>query len=331
MILQAVETIVSIFLMIAAGLFIAWRKWITPEGAKAVPRIIINIAVPAMIVYFFSADISRTMIFSSWLPLLIVFIVVPVTFFIGKLAAVVFRVPKERRGVFNALFSFSNSVFIGFPVAYALFGDAGMPFAVFYYFANTTYFWTLGYYGIRKDADRLAGKKTKITPGEVLKKLLIPPIITILIMFALVFLDIRLPGFVLQTAKHLSALTTPMSLIFMGSMIFWAGKEGVAYERDLTPVIIGRFLIAPAVCFLACSAAMTLFNGKFAALDMYLMRSVFTVQTGLPVMTTTAILADLYGAGSRYATRSYFWTTLLSLVTIPAFMLVFHFLRLSTV
>jgi predicted permease len=51
------------------------------------------------------------------------------------------------------------------------------------------------------------------------------------------------------------------------------------------------------------------------------MRNVFTVQMGLPVMMQTTIVSELYGADVEYATKNVLLTTLVSLVTIPLYMI----------
>jgi predicted permease len=312
--------------MIAAGIFISWKRWVTAETMKIFPKIIINVALPCMVIYFFSEKLDRQQLFESWLPILMVFIIVPLTFVLGKLVAAVFRIPKTRRGVFAALFPFSNSIFIGLPVATALFGDAGIPFAIYYYLANTTFFWTLGFYYIRRDTDAISGNENKIGFVDVIKKLASPPIITLVVMFAVVFSGLKLPGLIVTTAEKISGIITPLSLIFMGCMIYSYGRKCIGFEKDLVPVMLGRFIIAPGLLFAASMLAVNLFGGQFGSIDPELMRNVFTLQAGLPAMTNIAIVAENYGADSGFATKSFFWTTAVSLLTIPAYMLLFSFI-----
>ena len=325
MVWQAVQAVVVIFLMISVGLFVAWRKWVTPEIANAFPKLILNIALPCMIIYSLSSKFTQQQLFDAWLPLAIVFVLVPVTFMIGRLFAVVFRIPKTRRGVFTVLFSFSNSVFIGFPVAQALFGDVGMPYATFYYLANTTFFWLFGYYSIRKDADMISGRHSDISITEVLKKLVAPPIITILVMFIVVLTGIKLPGPLLSAADYVGRMTSPLSLIFMGCVIYNIGKKSFSYEKGMGIVLLGRFVIVPVLCFAVCTLVISLVAPQGAEADLLLMRNVFTVQISLPVMTQTVIVSEMYGADTKYATQNVVWTTLASLITIPVYMMVIQY------
>jgi len=326
MIWDSMQAVFIIFGLIGAGMLAAWRKWITPDIAKAFPRLLVNLAIPCMAVYHLYTGLDRQQVLDAWLPLLVLTLVYPVSYFTGKLFAVIFNIPKIRRGVFTVLFSFSNSMFIGFPVAQALFGDAGMPFAMYFYLGNTTFFWVLGYYAIRRDADEIGGSCSRLAAGEVIKKLVTPPIITIIVMFAVVMLQIQLPGFVVDTAKYMGALTTPLSLIFMGCVIWEAGLKGLGFEANIAHVLLGRFVLIPTLMFFACQLAIRLLAPDGAAADIVMMRNVFTVQAGLPVMTQTVILSQLYGADVKFATKSFIWTTIASVVFIPVYMILFQYI-----
>ena len=326
MVWQSVEAVFVIFIMVGAGIFVSWRKWVTRDISKAFPKLVVNLTVPCVLVYNLATTFTRQQLFESWLPLLIVFIVVPITFLIGRLAAKILKIPKTRRGLFTVLFSFSNSVFIGFPIAQALFGDAGMKYAIFYFLSNTLFFFLLGFYAIIRDADAITGKHYKISTKEVVKKLISPPIVTILVMFIIILTGIELPDLILTAAHYIGAITTPLSLMFMGCMIYFIGLKGMKYEKGMLPILFGRYILMPGICFGACTLAISLFSPGGATSELLLMRNVFTVQIGLPVMIQTTITAELYGADVEYATKNVVWTTVASLVTIPAYMVLFQYI-----
>ncbi len=321
MILNSLQAVFIIFAITAAGVFVAWRKWVSRETAKAFPKIVINLAVPGTVVYSLYTQFTRQQLIEAWLPLLIIFFVLPLSYVLGYIFARLLKVPVTRRGVFVVLFSFSNSVFIGFPVAQALFGDAGMPFAVFYFLANTTSFWLIGSFAIKRDADAIIGRQQPYRLGEAVKKLIQPPILTVAIMIVVIFAQIKLPDIILTTAKYIGNLTTPLSLIFIGCMIYDMGFKGMKWEKGIGAVFLGRFVIIPALCLGACLLGIALF-APGSADEFTLMRNVFVMQISLPAMTQTAIVSELYGADSEYATKNVFFTMLFSLITIPAYMLV---------
>lgn len=320
MLLNSLEAVFIIFAIIGVGLFVSWRKWVSRETAKVFPKIIVNISLPSLFVYSLYNNFSREQLLGAWLPLLIVFTTAVLAFYIAKAAAFLLRIPRNRRGVFIVAFAFSNSSFIGFPVARALFGDAGMPYAVFYFLAGHVTFWLMGNYAIERDADVINGETHRLSIGKSLKKLAQPPTLSTFIMFAVILAGIKLPDFILTTAKYIGDLTIPLSLIFIGCMIYNMGFSGMKWEKDLTPVLLGRFVVIPALCYGLCSLGLALFAPVLTA-DNILMREVFVVQIGLPALMQTAISAEVYGADSKFATKCVFFSTALSLITIPVFML----------
>lgn len=340
---DGLQAVFVIFLLIGAGVLAAWRKWLSPDMARALPTIIINIALPCNVASSLYSNfvtaradaeaagqlgLLQSELVSPWIPLLIAFLCMLVSYLLALPFARIFRIPRERRGVFTVLFAFSNSVFIGFPMAQALFGDPGMTYAVYYYLVNTTFFWTLGYSAIRRDADFIRGEQSKIGAGEVLKKLVTPPLIATLLMFGVIISGLKLPQIVLEACRYGGALTTPLSLMFAGCMIYEAGLSGFKYEKGIGPVLFGRFVLNPGICFDVCALAILLLSPAPQARvdELYFMRNVLTVQTGLPAMTLTVIVSQHYGADVLYATRGFVWTTLASLLTIPLTVLLFQFI-----
>ncbi len=320
MLLNSLEAVFIIFVIIGVGLFVSWRKWVSRETAKALPKIIINISLPATIAYNIYQDFPKERLINAWLPLLIIFAVTVAVYYLAMLAAWLLRIPRHRRGVFIVSMAFSNSSFIGFPVAVALFGEEGMLYAVLYFLAGLVTFWLIGNYAIERDADAANGHAQLKSIGQSIKKLAQPPTVATVIIFIIILAGIKLPDFILSTAKYIGDLNTPLSLIFIGCMIYNMGFAGMKWEKDLAPVLLGRFVVVPLVCFVLSTLGVLLFTPTLTAEHIF-MREVFVVQIGLPALMQTVISAEVYGADTEFATKCIFYTTALSLITIPAFML----------
>lgn len=112
--------------------------------------------------------------------------------------AKVANVKAHRRGLFAAIFSLSNSIFVGLPMSLALFGDVATPYTLLYYMANTTIWWTLGVYGIIRDNKT---ENQKVLNIDTLKRIFNPPLIGFLIGVGLVLLQIKLPKFIFDSFK----------------------------------------------------------------------------------------------------------------------------------
>lgn len=314
MILNSVSAVLTIFILISVGLFASHKKWLDRNIAQAFPKLLINFSIPANVLVTFSKSFTAEELGKAGILLLAPFAAIVAMILLAQLAARIFKIPKTRRGVFSVLFAFSNSVFIGFPVAQALFGDSGMPYAVFYYVAMTVCFWSFGYYSIKCDADKLTGTVKKISIPEILKKVFNVPLIAVAVSVLMVLFGIKLPALLSKPAEFLGSLTTPLSMIFIGCVLYDIGFTHLKMEKGIAIALIGRFAVSCAVMFGSC----LLFGVNGLA------RNVFLTQISLPAMSQAVITSDLVGADSGFAAKGVAWTTLLSLITIPAIILVFN-------
>ena len=316
MVLNAIGAVLSVFIMIGLGVFVYTKRWATRENAAIFSKIVINIGIPANVLYSFLTIFNRSQITESFPLMLAGFVVMIVSYAIAFFIAPLVRIKETRRGLFSVIFAFSNSVFIGFPVAQALFGDAGMPYAVMYYLVNTTMFWTLGYFGIRRDAAVINGKTERVSLKEVLSHIFNMPLMFIVLGVLLMYLNVQLPAFIMRVLDYASGLTTPLSMIFTGIVLADLGIKSMVFEWDVLKVLFGRVLIVPLIMLLAVWLMGMEGLGP----------QVFVVQSSLPVMLQSVILSEHYHADAAFASKSFTWTTVMALVTIPAYMVLVNFI-----
>lgn len=339
MVFGAVGSVIMIIILIAFGYLAAHFGWVSKGTPKFITKIIINITLPCTILYSFLNNFTAEGLRSSGHYILAAFAGVLLAYLAGKAAARAAKIERRRRGVFTALFSFSNSVFIGFPVAQAIFGDGGMIFAIFYFLANTTCFNTLGYMEIAGDGAYIRGREALAagtqgkldaqgglygeeketvpqgeTPRSILKRVLQPPLFAIGGAIFLVLLGVKLPVFIDSTLAYAGGVTSPLSLMFVGMILHRVGFKTLKFEKGLPLVMIGRFLIAPLI--MVGLSLLLLPADPFAS-------QVFIVQMALPCMVTAVIYAEATGADSGYATRGMVLSTLLSFIVLPVLVIIF--------
>ena len=78
-------------------------------------------------------------------------------------------------------------------------------------------------------------------------------------LIALTFADIRLPNFILDTAKSLGSMATPLCLIYTGFIIQNMGLKNLlhGWDRSSALVMAGRFAVTPLIVFAVLSAIRT--------------------------------------------------------------------------
>jgi hypothetical protein len=337
MIFGAIGSVIMIIILIAFGYLAAQFGWVSKGTPKFITKLIINITLPCTILYSFLNSFTADGLLSSGKFILAAFAGAFLAYLAGKAAARLAKIERRRRGVFTALFSFSNSVFIGFPVAMAIFGEEGMIFAIFYFLANTVSFNTLGYMEIAGDGAYIRSREA---PGEptgiaaegglygdekasfpqaetarsILKRVLQPPLFAIGGAIVLVLLGVRLPTFINATLSYAGGITSPLSLMFVGMILHRVGFKTLKFEKGLPLVMVGRFLIAPLI--MLGLSFLLLRSDPFAS-------QVFIVQMALPCMVTAVIYAEATGADSGYATRGMVLSTLLSFIILPVLVVLF--------
>ncbi len=305
---NAVRGVLSILLMISVGFYLAKRGVVDSRASKAFSATVIGVALPAYMVTNLTGTYDKQKLFELAGGLYIPFAVNVVCIALGYLIARLIKVPANRRGTFCTMFALSNTIFVGLPVNLALFGPASLPYALLYYIATTVFFWTFGSYSVSRDGGRADAKLFSIA---TLRNIFSPPLVGFMFAVALILLEAKLPAFLSDTLRYLGSMTTPLSMIFIGTVMASVRWKELRFDRSMAFVLLGRFAIAPALV-LTVSTLLGLPP---------LMKNVFVVQAAMPAMTTTSILAEAYGADAPYAATVTTLTTVVSLASIPFYML----------
>lgn len=226
---------------------------------------------------------------------------------VAVLISNIIKVNPERKGIFRAMFFASNTIFIGLPVNLALFGEQSVPYVLFYYVANTTVFWTIGIHSISKDK---GGSKDKVFSINTVKRIFSPPLLGLLAGMLIVMSGIRLPNFMLDSCRYLGQLTTPLSLLFIGISFSTIKIKDITFDKDMAALLLGRFVISPLIVYFL----------TFIIPIPSLMTKVFIIQSAMPVIAQSAIVAAAYGGDQYYATYMVTITSILSVAFIPVYM-----------
>lgn len=312
---DTITSIFSIVLIIMTGYVFMEKGWLNQEVGKVFSQIITNLAIPSYMLWNLMSTFTKEKLIHIAPGLAVPFLSIVACYIGGYLIAKLFDIKKEHQGTFYSMFAFSNTIFIGLPVNLALFGEDSMPYVLLYYIANTTLFWTIGTNGIRKDGAVGHEKEQARINSDVLKKIFSPPLMGFMLAIVFILLDITLPHFLLDTFRYLGNMTTPLSMLFIGIAIYGVKLKNIKLSKDMVIILLGRFVIAPLIII-----------GITYALPLpILMKKVFVIQSSLPVMTLTAVVAKSHQADAEYAAVMTTVTTISSMITIPIYMLIFQY------
>ncbi|MDR3563170.1 MAG: AEC family transporter [Negativicutes bacterium] len=305
--LHALEGVISIMIMVMLGCFLTTRGVFNQDNSRLLPKLVNNVALPAYFLWSLMTTFDQGKLLGMVYGLAVPFASMAISLAAGYAASKILKVADNRKGTFRSVFFASSAAFVGIPVNLALFGDVSIPYVVIYILANAFLFWTLGNYFISTD-----GQSTpqKIFSLDTAKNIFSPPLLGFIFATALILLGVHLPDFVLNTAKYLGAMTTPLALLFVGIILARVKLKNVRLTKDIVGPLVGRFVISPLAVILVA---------HFIPIPI-LMKKVFVIQAALPAMTNTTILAKVYGADAEYAAILTTLTTIISMLVIPLYM-----------
>ena len=302
---HALASVSIILLLTASGWLCGARGWMNAASKAFLSRFLLSLAVPCLSVYGLRNHLTREMVGGSLQMLLAALLCNAVSFALAWLLARLLRLPKARAGVFMVMCALSNAMFIGYAMCVELFGERCVPHVMIFYLANTCYTQTLAMWLIRRSGEGQGGGWR-----DALKFLRSPTVLGVLIGFALVLLDVRLPAFLMSYLRYMNNVVTPLALLLTGYIIYEMGWDKLRLDRDLAAAMAFRFLLAPALYAVCCSLAGI--QG--------LARDVFLVEASMPIVTQTVVAAAQYGADEQFAARGAALSTLASFVVIPVLM-----------
>lgn len=299
--------------MVAIGYSFTWKGFFGEATAKVFSTVVTNLALPAYMIWNLTSTFDKEKMLSLEDGLIIPFISMIACYAIGYIISKLIKVSSSRRGIFRCMFFVSNTIFIGLPVNVALFGDKSVPYVLLYYVVNTCLFWTVGVYNIGADGDEEQGK---LWSFQSLQKTISPPLMGFFIGVLLILLEIKLPFFITNTCKYLGNLTTPLSMLFIGISIYGLKIKDIKPSKDIAAIVFGRFVVSPLLVFLIAILIPV----------PTLMKEVFIIQAAMPVVTNASIIARAYNADYRYAAVMTTVTTVLAMIAIPIYMILFSYI-----
>ena len=306
--LHSVASVAIILLLTATGYFCAAKGWMGLEAKAFISKFVMRIAIPAMCVYGLTNNLTHEMVVQSWRMLLVPFICLTLLFLLSFLAGKLLKLPRRQLGVFMMMSSLSNSVFVGYAMCSELFGDACTPHVMLYYLVSTSFTQLVGLTLIRWSGE--SGKRVPLRTS-LRKFITTPTVLGVLIGFVLVLGDIQLPSLVTSYLRYMNNMVSPLALLLTGQIIYEIGLKRLRIDRIQCVMMIFRFLLSPALCALLCV--------PFGVTG--LARSVFMVESAMPVVTQTVVASAEYGADEQLAAQGAALSTLACFVVIPVLML----------
>ena len=256
---------------------------------------VLQITLPCMIFNSFNMRLTMEFMKEASFCLAIAFLICFMGWLVGKVAYN--KYPYEKKSILQYATMVNNASFLGLPIISSVLGEAGLALAAIFIIPNRIFMWTAGVSIFNKSADKKAAMK---------KVLANPCMIAVYLGLIQAAVHVPIPEFAQKAITGIGNCTTPLSMILIGSMMTALTLESF---KDWSTVYLGfvRLILLP----IAALVIMRLLGAD------EVLTACGVILTSMPAGSTTALLAEKYGADSVYGSKCVLTNTLFSLLTIP--------------
>lgn len=320
----AANAVLPIVLTIVFGYFLKRIKLLTPEFLDVGNKLTFRVLLPAML--FYNVYNIDSLCDVNFVFVLYGLAAVLVVFFLGILITCMFTKDNAKRGSLAQAMFRSNYAIIGLPLAESLFGAEGAAAAGVMSAFCVPLFNILGVVVLSiYNGDNKGGKLDvkKILLGVVKNPLILGTVAGIAALgirelFVACDISFRLTDieFLYKTLTNIKSICTPFALIVLGGRF-----EFSAVKRIWKEIVFGTAMRTVAVPVLGLGGALLLKQFVYPELS----GAHFATYIGVfatPVAVASAIMAKEMKADDELAGQLVVWTSLVSTVTIFAYVTV---------
>ena len=289
-----INTQLLLFLYMLCGVIIAKIGIIRDNNRQVVVRLLMDVAMPMMVLSAFNKPTTAEDIRASFLVMLIALAGCVVTGLIGK---VIWRKePENKRKVLMYASMFSNAGNAGLPILKLVFDDVGVFMGSMYLIPPRILQWTVG-----------LGFFVRPQKGSWVRNVLLNPmVVTIYIGAVLMATGWQIPGVFGSAITNLGNMTAPLSMILIGATLSGMNLK-MLLDKSVLLVSALRLLIFPMLFAVGL---------KVLGTDLTTM-NICVILLAMPVASNTAAMAERYGGDYVFASACVSVTTLLSVLTVP--------------
>lgn len=287
--------VLVLFLLILTGYFSRKFNLLNNEKTKTLSDIVLKLTLPALIISSMQMDFSISVLIKSGNFILLSLIVYLVIFVLSIILPKFLKSSEEEIGVYKFSLMFSNVGFMGYPIVNAVFGKKALFYTAIYNLPFNLLVFTIGILFLSKNIK--LNKKIVLNPG----------IISVLIGFTMFLLSIRLPLPIKMTMDMIGAVTTPISMMVIGSLLAKNKISTIFTNWRLYIITFIRLFFIPFFIWILLRNIIT---------DP-LMLGISILISSMPVAANSAILAEEYEGNAELASKIVFISTFFSIISIP--------------
>ncbi|MBE6921049.1 MAG: AEC family transporter [Ruminococcaceae bacterium] len=278
------------------GYILCKVKLVKPDQSKVLSVVLIYILFPLMSFKTFSGQFTVAYLQEKGFLLLVSLGLIPVVVIMAKLISRLLGGEPYERNVNEHSMSMANIGYMGYPLAEAVYGTAGMLDCMMFGLPMTMYINTVGYNMLT------AGNGQK----SLLQKIFTPSMFGILTGCFVGITGLKLPNTVFEIAKMGSDCVAPISMMLTGMAISQFSIKELLCNKKVYVICAVRLALMPVLVWVLVK----LCGFTFALLPAVLLYA-------MPCGMNTIVFPKLVDKDCRLGAATVLISTIVSMVTIP--------------
>lgn len=294
------ELMFKLFFTIGLGYFLAKKGMLQEETNRALTNLIIYVTCPALIIYSVcqemsgdKGDITRLLVFGFFMyAFLILF---------SKMVSILLKKDTKIRSCYEMLLVFGNVSFIGVPILQTLYGNQAVFYNSVLHMPFNLLIFTYGIYLMNKGemgCEKVAWKQI-INPGTLAS----------IMALGIYFSPVHPPEFIVETLGFVGNLTAALSLLVLGSILSFYPIEVMKQDAMMLVLTLVKLILIP---LLFLFPAIILFHQSDMA-------GTIVISLAMPSASLCVMMCTMHADKIKTMVTGVVMTTIVSLITIPAF------------
>lgn len=307
------------FAMIFTGYLMRKIDFIKDEMNNSLNKFIVYCAYPCMITYNIGTMKINAHLLKEFILMMVVsFAALMIFALITRLYTKGRRFPDRVSNVSELSMICPNNGFMGFPMALSFLGSHGLLLMTAQNSAMNVFSFSYALYALRRNKETHEKLTVQAVVGSTVKVLLNPNILALFIGFFLCLTKIPLDNAIGTYLNYIGGAATPMAMIFIGSTLAGSKFFEILRNHIVWESALWKLVIMPVIT----AGVMMLFP-----LGAYF-KVIMVLGICFPTAATVPMLAEQEGQSHELASKILFFTTVVSMATVPFTITLIKFLFL---
>jgi len=311
MYLLVIKQLITMTIIVVAGFVFAKAFKVGENEQKFISKILLFFINPCLVFNSFNKEFDVVKLKQFGFVALVALVI----HLVMMLVSTLMTLKKNDINLIDRLATvFTNCGFMGIPLIRGVFGDEGVFYLMGYLIVFNVFLWTWGYF--------------QMSGGSInLKKILTNPnIIAVALGFIVFCTPIKVPEFLAKPLNMIGEMNTAMAMILIGVM-FTTFKFEKSMLWQLLKVCSMRLVICSLINLLIIFAFYRIFGPLgYNVPDCRMMLFVVYICSMCPSATSVPSLSCIFDKSTSYASLVVSITSLLCMITIPAFVALAEFI-----